>query len=150
MVDVLNWAAQHIVGIIIVAFFFGGTILSIFRGVGQWILQALEIVFHPLAHRRERKAELNEARHERELNRARPRTDPEPLCGCGHHVAHHEDPDVDSKRPCRELMRVETVWNRSGEPIRWDWRECTCTHYVGPEPLPTFYAPEITDSVKDT
>ncbi|MET9019178.1 hypothetical protein ABZV93_04260 [Actinopolymorpha sp. NPDC004070] len=60
-----------------------------------------------------------------------------PLCGCGHSPSFHEE-----KGRCHGLNEVAR-W----EGGRWAGIEsvsCSCQKYTGPEPLPAFYAPEIT------
>jgi hypothetical protein len=65
---------------------------------------------------------------------------PEPVCGCGHHYAEH-DPETGE---CNVSERGEPVkWGGSGRAVKWEWLDCTCVRYSGPEPLPTYYAPEI-------
>jgi hypothetical protein len=62
----------------------------------------------------------------------------QPICSCGHAVSFHGD---DGR--CNAQASVAT-WNNG----RWTGQEqqaCTCQKYTGPEPLPTFYAPEITE-----
>lgn len=98
MVDVLNWISAHIIPILLLCIFFGGTVVAIVKGIG----------------------------------------------GCGDSIAHHEHESVDPLRPCRAQVRTAVGWDVNGKPNRWDRRKCTCTHYVGPEPLPLYYAPDIT------
>jgi hypothetical protein len=52
-----------------------------------------------------------------------------PVCGCEHHRAMH-DPKTNA---CHgKEYEGGGVYSR-----------CTCRQYVGPEPLPSYYAPEI-------
>lgn len=59
--------------------------------------------------------------------RDRRRVDPQPVCGCEHHIAFHED-------------GVHRCHAKTG-PARD--RECMCQRYVGPQPLPTYVAGEL-------
>ena len=61
-----------------------------------------------------------------------------PLCGCGHGPSFHEE-----KGRCHAQNQV-TRWDGG----RWAGivsTPCSCQKYTGPEPLPAFYAPEITE-----
>jgi hypothetical protein len=51
-----------------------------------------------------------------------------PRCGCGHSIAFH-DPQT---RRCHARVGYE---------------RCACRRYSGPEPLPSFYAPQIAPDV---
>jgi len=51
-----------------------------------------------------------------------------PLCGCGHHRSYHTDGGK-----CHDRVYLGS---------RYD--DCNCQKYTGPEPLPEYYAPEIT------
>lgn len=66
-----------------------------------------------------------------------------PVCGCEHELAYH-DP---ASGQCHKLVK--------GKEIKWDdedpryargWErvQCQCRRYTGPQPLPEYYAPEIT------
>ena len=62
----------------------------------------------------------------------------QPICSCGHAVSFHGD---DGR--CNATATVST-WDNG----RWTGQEqkpCACQKYTGPEPLPAFYAPEITE-----
>lgn len=61
-----------------------------------------------------------------------------PMCSCGHAVSFHGD---DGR--CRATNDV-SKW----EGGHWTGNvqeQCTCQKYTGPQPLPSFFAPEITD-----
>ena len=58
-----------------------------------------------------------------------------PVCGCGHHHAHH-DPKTGK---CSNLMKVPSTMSRDSYHTA-----CTCRQYSGPVPLPEYYAPEVT------
>lgn len=67
--------------------------------------------------------------------------EPKPQCSCGHAVSFH-GPDGH----CSAMVDV-TKWENG----RWlgNMREqCTCQRYTGPQPLPAFYAPEISDDTR--
>jgi hypothetical protein len=107
---------------------------------------------------------------DRQAARERLANGPEPICGCGHHLAFH---DLHDGRCYAEVKRkgagggaksaadsaasAETgdesaagsgagaaSANRTGQasadPV---WRQCRCRRYAGPEPLATMYAPPI-------
>lgn len=61
-----------------------------------------------------------------------------PICSCGHAMSFHgQDGRCNATR---EVSR----WNGP----RWAGNvqeQCRCQKYTGPQPLPSFYAPEITD-----
>ena len=62
----------------------------------------------------------------------------QPVCGCGHAPSFH---GADGR--CHAANQV-AQWDQG----RWTGNEsvpCTCQKYTGPEPLPAFYAPEITE-----
>ncbi|MGW0231551.1 hypothetical protein ACWDWO_24860 [Actinopolymorpha singaporensis] len=61
-----------------------------------------------------------------------------PLCGCGHASSFHEE-----RGRCHALVEVAR-WDQG----KWAGIEsvpCSCQKYAGPEPLPAFYAPELTE-----
>lgn len=61
-----------------------------------------------------------------------PPADPHaPICGCGHHLAFHDR----AEGGCHQ--RVPLPDDSTGP--------CRCSQYIGPEPLPQFYAPELAD-----
>ncbi len=58
---------------------------------------------------------------------------PKPICTCGHPLSSHS--------PKTRECCVETVRTMAGREVgRY---ECPCQQYIGPEPLPTVYAPEV-------
>ncbi len=65
---------------------------------------------------------------------------PQPVCGCTHHLAKH---DKDGK--CHATVEMPVEWDAQRNPTRFEARQCDCQRYVGPEPLTTLYAQEITD-----
>jgi hypothetical protein len=90
-------------------------------------------------------------RHERKLERIEARTKegraleaaarpPEPICGCTHHLAKH-----DKQGKCHEVVEVPTAWDADRKPVRFEPGTCNCQQYVGPQPLSSVYAEEITD-----
>ena len=58
---------------------------------------------------------------------------PKPACSCGHAVSFH---DPETKR-CHGKVHEKDYAGF------WNWVQCTCRRYDGPEPLPEFYAPEL-------
>lgn len=67
-------------------------------------------------------------------------TGPQPICGCEDHYAFH-DPTTGH---CHATSKVPSKWDGDGFPIAYKQQQCGCRQYVGPQPLDTFYAPEIT------
>lgn len=67
---------------------------------------------------------------------------PRPVCGCGHHYSFHNA----KTGLCMHGGRVATKWDECGEPVKWEMKQCGCQRYVGPQPLDSLYAPEITTS----
>ena len=63
-----------------------------------------------------------------------------PLCSCGHAPAFH-DPKM---RECYAEIQRPNRWDSYGEEVGWIWVTCTCQKYDGPEPLASFYPPELT------
>ena len=59
----------------------------------------------------------------------------EPVCGCEHHHSFH-DPKTGQ---CGYTERVYLGSGVYGNPDK-----CTCRQYSGPQPMPEFYAPEVT------
>ncbi|MEU8542589.1 hypothetical protein AB0C52_21850 [Streptomyces sp. NPDC048717] len=93
-----------------------------------------------MRNRHERKMELLEAgRQERLALDAASRT-PEPVCGCTHHLAKH-----DKKGRCHERVEIPVAWDENKKPLRFEAGQCNCQQYVGPQPLSTVYAEELTD-----
>lgn len=93
-------------------------------------------------------------RHERRIERLKlaeeerlaleeahkPPKQPEPVCGCTHHLAKH-----DHKGKCHENVEVPTAWDEDKKPLRYELGQCNCQRYVGPQPLSQIYADELTD-----
>jgi hypothetical protein len=69
------------------------------------------------------------------------RKDPKPVeavCGCTHHHSMH-DPQTGA---CNAAVEVP-VYNQYGGHAGKEYADCACVRYSGPEPMPTYYAPEI-------
>ncbi len=64
----------------------------------------------------------------------------EPICGCEHHHAHH-DPATGK---CHAGVEVPSKYNQYGVVIAWTNASCACRQYSGPQPMPEFFAPEVT------
>jgi len=64
--------------------------------------------------------------------RPKPLPPPKPICGCGHHRSFHSD----GKACTKDVERYNSIKGTH-------WVECACGEYTGPEPAPSFYAPEI-------
>lgn len=65
----------------------------------------------------------------------KPQKPSQPVCGCDHHLSYH-DPDTGQ---CHGMMKIPSSGSRDSFH-----QSCTCRRYSGPEPLPEYYAPEIT------
>lgn len=65
---------------------------------------------------------------------------PDPVCGCSHHLAKH-----DKTGKCHEDVEVPTEWDENKKPLRYTMKQCNCQQYIGPQPLSTIYADELTD-----
>jgi hypothetical protein len=96
---------------------------------------------------------------DRRAERERLANGPEPICGCGHHLAFH---DLHDGRCYAEVKRVgekdgakAAAGAKTGDDSAGpagdgkaapdpDWHRCTCRRYAGPEPIATMYAPPIT------
>jgi len=64
--------------------------------------------------------------------RKRPRRPSGPTCACGHELAFHD--------PASGRCHAEWWIHKN---VRDHLVKCPCRRYVGPEPLPEFFAPEI-------
>lgn len=73
----------------------------------------------------------------------KPPKPPQAICTCGHGKGHH----IDGKGACQGEEKREVRWWTdawgSTYPNKWDWFPCRCLSYTGPEPLPVFFSPEI-------
>ncbi|MDX2708349.1 hypothetical protein PV350_36690 [Streptomyces sp. PA03-6a] len=83
---------------------------------------------------------LRKAATERRKARQQELNGPQPVCGCGHHLAYHD---------AREGLCYASVpapsgrKDEAGDKDEAEDRRCPCRRYAGPEPLATLYAPEI-------
>lgn len=59
---------------------------------------------------------------------------PKPICACGHPLSNHN--------PKTRACNVATIRLVNSREVGRG--NCPCLQYVGPEPLPTVYAPEVT------
>jgi len=75
--------------------------------------------------------------------RRRPRTPEavEPICSCEHSLAHHDR----ETRACHGRVKTPVAFDKVYGAVDFEMEPCTCRQYIGPQPLETFYAPEITD-----
>lgn len=110
-----------------------------------WLLiPAVVIGGHRIADftrtRHQRKLELLQATERRQQALASANQPPEPVCGCTHHLAKH-----DKAGRCHEVVETPTRWDADRNPLQYETRPCNCQQYIGPEPLSTVFAPEITD-----
>ena len=73
-------------------------------------------------------------------NRSAESATPSPICGCGHDRAFHDQ----DKGRCHAVERTERK-DMFGNTRGWLEAPCTCRRYNGPEPIVSYYAPELTD-----
>lgn len=90
--------------------------------------------------RHARRLELLEAGRSGRLALAEANRPPEAVCGCTHHLAMHDR----QQGRCHEETRAAVEWDTDRRPVRFELRPCNCHQYVGPEPLATVFAPELT------
>ncbi|GAB3969469.1 hypothetical protein [Streptomyces sparsus] len=115
-------------------------VLFILCGGGAWLV---ENVRGALRTRHERHLALLHAEEHRtrEIAEAsRPPDPPEPVCGCGHHLALH-----DKQGGCHSLVEVPTGWDAERRPLAFEPGLCRCQQYVGPQPLSQVWAEQLTD-----
>ncbi|MFD9687067.1 hypothetical protein ACFWXO_15080 [Kitasatospora sp. NPDC059088] len=93
-----------------------------------------------LKNRHQRKLEVLEAKERQRVALEAAGRPPEPVCGCTHHLAKH-----DKQGRCHEVVEAPTGWDADRRPVSYEPRQCNCQQYVGPEPLGTVFAPELTD-----
>lgn len=70
------------------------------------------------------------------------RKGPKPIearCGCRHHHSMH-DPETGR---CHARVDEPATYYRDGDPTSYVKVQCPCQRYSGPEPLPSYFAPEI-------
>jgi hypothetical protein len=70
--------------------------------------------------------------------RAGPKPPPAAVCGCGHHFSYHDPKTRACGYGSRPVVRLTSAVTEYGDVMR-----CPCLSYSGPEPLVTYYAPEI-------
>ena len=68
----------------------------------------------------------------------KPTPPPKPICGCSHHYALH-DPE---SKACHGSVKTPKH-NVVGDQVGYTYPACACRQYVGPVPMPEFFAPEI-------
>ena len=64
-----------------------------------------------------------------------------PICSCEHGYGAHEDGGR-----CRQQVQRPSKWDGDGDVKRYEWVDCACRHYDGPEPLSsigTWKPPEL-------
>ncbi|UNO41388.1 hypothetical protein [Streptomyces sp. MST-110588] len=93
-----------------------------------------------LRTRHERKMARLEAERQERLELEAAHKLPEPVCGCRHHLAKH-----DKQGKCHEVTQAPTSWDADKKPVAYEPGQCTCQHYVGPQPLSQVYADPLTE-----
>ncbi|WP_171169806.1 hypothetical protein [Streptomyces sp. I05A-00742] len=115
------------------AVIFGGPLAGVVGAVGGNVRAGLRT-------RHERKLELMEAKHKQRAELEAADKPPTPVCGCGHHLAKH-----DKQGKCHESVESAVAWDADKKPVAYERERCNCQQYVGPQPLTTFYAEELTE-----
>lgn len=70
------------------------------------------------------------------------RKSPKPVtavCGCRHHHAMHDS----ETGHCHAQVDEPARYDAYGNATAYTKVQCSCRRYSGPEPLPSYYAPEI-------
>lgn len=67
-------------------------------------------------------------------------TDPEPICGCGHHRAMH---DGGGSGKCVKALGRRETFSADGRYIGLQPYHCSCQQYVGPEPISSMWTPPV-------
>lgn len=93
-----------------------------------------------LKTRHERRMERESVAERRREALAAAERPPAPVCGCTHHLAKH---GKDGR--CHEDVQTAVEWDADQKPVKYASKPCSCQQYVGPQPLPTLYAQELTD-----
>ena len=65
--------------------------------------------------------------------------DPDPICGCNHHLAMHDE----RTGRCSETVKTPSKYNGGGNAIAYEYMPCTCRRYVGPQVVETFIHPHL-------
>jgi hypothetical protein len=134
----------------------GGDMLVVTNGTGWsgmhnlwWVIPVLlfgtgfvgDKISSAARTRHKRKLELVKAAEKQQRAMTAANRPPEPICGCTHHLAMHGKDDG----KCHEVVEAPSLWDADRKPLQYEPQQCNCQQYVGPEPLGTVYAPEITD-----
>ena len=104
---------------------------------GGWVANNVRGALRTRHERTMERAAAEDARRKELAAAGRP---PEPVCGCGHHLAKH-----DKQGKCHEPVEAAVEWDEERRPLRYEARPCDCQQYVGPQPLTTLYAQDLTD-----
>lgn len=76
------------------------------------------------------------SRHEARPELAAPRPQPQPICGCGHHLVFHDN----KTKICQAQVVIPGRW--TGQ-YGGTYRKCMCQGYRGPTPVDEYYAPDL-------
>jgi hypothetical protein len=67
----------------------------------------------------------------------KPQKPPQPICGCGHHRALHDEVGI-----CQATVRQATKWDSyDGDATDWKNVKCPCQKYIGPVPQMQLWFP---------
>jgi hypothetical protein len=106
-------------------------------GGAAWVSETLR---NGQRHRHEQRMEQLRAEERRLRRLEAAKRPPEPVCGCGHHLAKH-----DRQGHCHETVQVPTGWDADRRPLGFAPGDCACQRYVGPQPLSQVFADDFTD-----
>ncbi|RDG35603.1 hypothetical protein [Streptomyces corynorhini] len=106
-----------------------------------WMADTGRTALRTRHERRMERLQLAEKERERErLALEEAGRQPDPVCGCSHHLAKH-----DRQGKCHEDVEAPVEWDAEKKPLRYERRQCNCQQYVGPQPLSLIYADDLTD-----
>ncbi|MFW6641112.1 LapA family protein [Nocardiopsis algeriensis] len=91
-------------------------------------------LFGRLANRRQARA-LEQQRRQTQNQALGAAQNPQPLCGCGHHLVFHDQ----STKKCQTQVVIPGRWTGQAGS---SYRQCMCQGYRGPVPVDEYYAPD--------
>ncbi|GAA1452819.1 hypothetical protein [Nocardiopsis tropica] len=95
-------------------------------------------LFGRLMTQRQSRTALEQQRRQEQARVLSGPQNPQPLCGCGHHLVFH---DQETKR-CQTQVVIPGRWTGQTSST---YRQCMCQGYRGPLPLDEYYAPDYLD-----
>lgn len=85
--------------------------------------------------KRQTRQALEDQRRQEQAKAVGSAHNPQPLCGCGHHLVFHDQ----QTKKCQTQVVIPGRW--TGQPSS-TYRQCMCQGYRGPLPLDEYYAPD--------